>query len=111
MRKKNNPILTPFVLLICVLAIGVGGLIFAQNRRSAEIIDPQQYSNQDDIPRVSVQAAYQAMKNGEAVLVDTRSKTAFTSQHVSGAINLPVDQIESRLGKLDPDIWYLTYCT
>jgi len=111
MKNKNNSIMVPILVLLGLLALSIGGLILAQNLLKAESTDPQQYTNQDDIPRVSVQAAYQAMKNGEAVLVDTRSKTAFTSQHVSGAINLPVDQIESRLGKLDPDIWYLTYCT
>jgi len=103
--------MVPILVLLGLLALSIGGLILAQNLLKAENRDPQQYTNQDDIPRVSVQAAYQAMKNGEAVLVDTRSKTAFTSQHVSGAINLPVDQIKSRLGKLDPGIWYLTYCT
>jgi len=111
MKNKKNSIKLPLLLFLGVLALSIGGLILAQNLRKAEIRNPQQYTNQDDIPRVSIQEAYQAMKNGEAVLVDTRSETAFTSQHVSGAINLPVDQIESRLGELDPDIWYLTYCT
>ena len=111
MRKKKNSTLLPILLFIGVLALSVGGLILTQNLRKAEIRDPQQYTNQDDIPRVSIQEAYQAMLNGEAVLVDTRSGAEFFKQHTAGAINLPIDQIESRLAELDPGIWYLTYCT
>ena len=111
MKNKKNSIKLPLLLFLGVLALSIGGLILTQNLRKAEIRDPQQYTNQDDIPRVSIQEAYQAMLNGEAVLVDTRSEAAFAVQHTAGAINLPVDQLESLLGELDPDIWYLTYCT
>ena len=111
MINKKNSIMLPLLLFLGVIALSIGALIFAQNLRKAGIRDPQQYTNQDDIPRVSIQEAYQAMKNGEAVIVDTRSEASYISQHVSGAINLPVDQTKSRLGELDPDIWYLTYCT
>ena len=111
MRKKKNSTLLPIFLFIGILALSIGGLILAQNLRKAEISDPMQYTNQDDVPRVTIQEAYQAMINGEAVLVDNRSEAEFAKQHAAGAINLPVDQIESRLGELDPDIWYLTYCT
>ncbi|MEA3327501.1 MAG: hypothetical protein U9R53_09385 [Chloroflexota bacterium] len=111
MRKKKISTLLPIILFIGVLALSISGLILAQNLHKAEIKNQKQYSNQDDIPRVSIQEAYQAMINGEAVLVDTRSEAAFAEQHAAGAINLPIDQLESRLGELDPDIWYLTYCT
>lgn len=36
------------------------------------------------------------------VLVDVRSPEEYTSGHVPGAINLPIDQIEARLGELEP---------
>jgi rhodanese-related sulfurtransferase len=37
-----------------------------------------------------------------ALLVDVRSASEFASGHVPGAINIPMDQIESRLADLDP---------
>ena len=35
-----------------------------------------------------------------AVILDVRSKAEFSSGHLTGAINIPVDQLESNLGKL-----------
>ena len=111
MRRKKNPILIPAILFILVILISIGGLLLAQNLRKAEIAAPRDYTNQDDIPRVTAEEAYQAVQNGEAVLVDTRSEAQFQEQHAAGAINLPVDQVLDRIGELDPDTWYITYCT
>ena len=41
------------------------------------------------------------------VLVDTHS----AEQHAARAFNLPVYNLESLLAALDPDQWYITYCT
>lgn len=111
MKRKRNPALLPIILFVIVLALSVGGLILAQNLRRAEIAAPGEYANQDEIPRVTVEEAYLAVTNGEAVLVDTRSEAQFEAQHAVGAINVPVDQVEARLTELDPDTWYITYCT
>lgn len=111
MRKKKNPLVLPILLFVGVLVISIVGLLLAQNLRKAEIEKPKQYSNQDDIPRVTIQETYKAIQNGEAVIIDTRSAQEFSRQHIINSINLPADQIEARLGELDPEIWYLTYCT
>jgi hypothetical protein len=111
MKKKKSNTLLPILLFAGALILMVGGLILANNLRKAEISNPGQYTNQDDIPRVSIQEALEAYQNNEAVIIDSRSQGAYDIQHVSGAINLPVDQIENRLEELDPDVWYLTYCT
>jgi hypothetical protein len=111
MKRKNNKALLPIILFAGVLLLSIGGLILAQNLRRAEIENPGEYTTQDEIPRVTVDEAYQAYINGEAVLVDTRSEEQFQAQHASGAINVPVDQVETLLNGLDPDIWYITYCT
>lgn len=111
MRKKKNQALLPFVLLATVLLLSVGGLILANQNRKAQITDPGDYTSPDDIPRVTAEEAYQAVMNSEAVLIDTRSSTSYQAQHATGAINLLAEQVESRLGELDPDTWYLTYCT
>lgn len=111
MRKKKNQTLIPFILLGAVIILSIVGLILADNLRQARIENPGEITNQDDIPRVTVEEAYEAVINGEAVLVDTRTEGEFLSDHASGAISLPVTQVETRLGELDPDTWYITYCT
>ena len=111
MRKKKNRALLPFILFVLIIALSIGALIFADNLRKAQIANPGSYVNQDEIPRLTVEEAYRAVQAGDAVLVDTRSEAQYLAQHAAGAINLPVDQVQTRLGELDPDTWYITYCT
>jgi len=111
MYKKKNKALVPVLIFVAVIALSIGGLILAQNLRKAEIENPGDYATQDDIPRLTAEEAYQAVMDGEAVLVDTRSESQFEAQHAAGAINVPIDQIDSYLVELDKNTWYITYCT
>ena len=111
MRKRKNRLLLPILLFVAVLVLSIGGLILADNLRQARIADPGEITNQDDIPRVTAEEAYQAVTNGEAVLVDTRSASQFEVQRAVGAINIPVDQADSLVSGLDPTTSYITYCT
>lgn len=111
MRKKKNSLLIPVLLFTLVLALSIGGLIFADNLRKARVENPGEYENQDQIPRVTAEEAYQAVLNGEAILLDTRAASQYQTQHAAGAISFPVSEAQLRLGELDPDQWYITYCT
>jgi 3-mercaptopyruvate sulfurtransferase SseA len=109
-KSKNNATL-PIILFALVVVLSIGGLILAQNLREARIANPGNLRSQDDVPRVTTAEAYQAALSGEAVLLDTRSAAQFTAQHATGAINIPLTEISDRLDELDPDTWYITYCT
>jgi 3-mercaptopyruvate sulfurtransferase SseA len=105
-RSTQAPII--LILIIGLAAIGIGILIYdaIASKNAAPAI-----TSQDDVPRVAVEDAYQAVSRGEAVLVDTRSLEAYQQGHAAGAISLPVEEVEARLGELDPAQWYITYCT
>ena len=45
-----------------------------------------------------------------AQLVDVRSASEFASGHIPGAVNIPMDQIESRLDDLRPDTPLVLIC-
>jgi hypothetical protein len=111
MRKKKNSLLFPLILFVGVIAISIGAIVLADNLRKAEIDNPSEYASQDEIPRLTAEEAYQAVQNEGAVLLDTRSAASFQAQRATGAINIPVDELEGRLDELDPDTWYITYCT
>ncbi|MDY6867643.1 MAG: rhodanese-like domain-containing protein [Chloroflexota bacterium] len=111
MRRNKKSALLPIILFLIVLALSIGGLILAQNLRRARIADPSEVSNPDDVPRVTVSEAYQAVNNGEAVIVDTRSEIDYQNQHIAGAVNISLSEIEDRMSELDPDTWVITYCT
>ena len=66
-----------------------------------------------DVPRVSVEEAYTAVQNGEAVVVDVRNLQSYLTSHVAGALSIPLVQIETDLASvnLDKEQWIITYCT
>ena len=49
------------------------------------------------------------IRNG-AVIVDVRSKGEYSSGHVKGSINIPLDQLGSNLAKLKKDKKIITCC-
>ena len=54
-----------------------------------------------------------ASDRGAAVIVDVRSPASFEMSHISGAISMPLADIEANPGGLNlaKDQWIITYCT
>ena len=46
----------------------------------------------------------------QAFLLDVRTPQEFASGHIPGAVNIPVDDLRSRLGELPPDREIAAYC-
>lgn len=44
------------------------------------------------------------------LLLDVRSPREFAEGHLPGAVNIPHDQLASRLSEIDRDHWVLVYC-
>ncbi len=111
MRRKKSRIKLPILLLIAILVLSITGVILAQNWPKKDVTDTGEITHQDDVPRVTVDEAYLAFQDGKAVIVDTRSAAQFQTQHIPGAINIPLDLIDARKAELDPNAWIITYCT
>ncbi|NLB39610.1 MAG: peptide-methionine (S)-S-oxide reductase MsrA [Clostridiales bacterium] len=62
--------------------------------------------------RIDVATAKDMMDKGEVVIVDVRTPGEFDAGHVEGAINLPLDKIETDASKVlaDKDATILLYC-
>jgi hypothetical protein len=106
LNRKNSAL--PVVLFLFAALIGLGVLVY----RGARALGGNPIvKSQDDVPRLTVQEAYQAVRDGKAILVDTRSAEQYAAQHAAGAISLPVSNLEANLPALDPKQWYITYCT
>lgn len=60
----------------------------------------------------SIVTVSQLQNRGPApsLLVDVRSGSEFASGHIPGAVNIPMDQIESRLGDLDSHLPIVLIC-
>jgi rhodanese-related sulfurtransferase len=38
-----------------------------------------------------------------------RSAQEYEQRHIPGALSIPLLELESRIGELNPDTWYITY--
>ena len=68
-----------------------------------------------EAPRIEVQAAFDAVKAGRAILVDVRSESGYQLKHAAGAILLPLDEVErspaDAIRKLPAGKQPILYCT
>jgi rhodanese-related sulfurtransferase len=44
------------------------------------------------------------------VILDVRTDGEYHSEHIEGAINIPVDELEQRIGEMNPNTKLLVYC-
>ncbi len=63
-----------------------------------------------DHPQVDVEAVLAAPAGESPYLVDVRTTQEFTAGHIPGAINVPVDDLRTRLGELSRDRQIAVYC-
>lgn len=63
-----------------------------------------------DHPQIDVAAAVTASANGRQLLVDVRTPHEYAAGSIPGAINVPVDELRSRLGELPRDRELAVYC-
>lgn len=109
-KKKQFPIL---LLIGGGLALVLAAFIFASQNNNPTT--PAQPAGADlpypEIERVSLADAKAALDSGSAVILDVRSAEAFAGQRIAGSVNIPLAELETRLGELDPDQWIITYCT
>jgi hypothetical protein len=108
-KKRRRTFIGPVLLiaaglLLIILMIWQLSLIAAAKSASVPIAPAT-------IERVELDEARLAVQRGEAVFIDVRGAEFFDSEHVPGALNIPLEEIESQLAALDPDQWYIPYCT
>jgi NADPH-dependent 2,4-dienoyl-CoA reductase/sulfur reductase-like enzyme/rhodanese-related sulfurtransferase len=63
-----------------------------------------------DHPQVDMDAVLAAPTSERPFLVDVRTPQEFAGGHVPGAVNVPVDDLRSRLGELPRDRQIAAYC-
>ena len=76
----------------------------SQSQAPADIED-----NYPHIERVTAADAKRAFDQGTAIFVDVRDLEEFEQAHIPGATSIPVYELASRAGELDPEDWIITY--
>jgi len=112
-RKQTSKTLALFIIgtgfLLIVFTIVLSVSQGTQNRQTSPVLSEEE---QDAlVPRISLNKAKSALDSGSALFLDVRTAEAFQTEHITGAINIPLAELESRISELDPAQWIITYCT
>ena len=102
--KKQVPAILWMGIALVVLVAGVLG-VQAYNRSYGIVKSP------DDVERISAAATIKAVEIGKAILLDNRAETLYLAQHAKGALSFPLTDVATGITELDPEQYYITYCT
>jgi 3-mercaptopyruvate sulfurtransferase SseA len=119
-RQKQTNLLP--ILLIGLGAVLVFGVLVWQAIRAiptasapAAVPTTAAAANQNipapEIERVTLDDSRAALDEQTAVFLDVRDPASFSNGHIPGSVNIPLNELESRIGELDPNDWIITYCT
>ena len=60
--------------------------------------------------RVTRQELLALVAAGDVVVLDVRPSREYEAGHIPGAVSLPLEHLEARLGELDPGVEVVAYC-
>jgi len=119
-NKKIHILLAFAVLTLTALACNALLPLPNSDGKPTQILEPGITQSQggipqteDAVPRLTVEQAKAAVDAGAAVIVDVRSKEAYETSHIAGALFIPLEDFENNIASLDlgKEQWIITYCT
>jgi len=119
-RQQGSSLLIPIVVGLVVVAMVVGIVLSIEGRvpsvanslqeDTALPLDTGSAPN-PDVPRISLDETQTKLEQGQAILVDVRSRDSFEKSHAQGAISIPEEEMGARLDELPHDKEIILYCT
>ena len=111
-QKRKTQSSVPAYILVGAGVLLLGAVVFmALQGTGGAPANSEALVGADGITRVSLEQAKQAFDAGTALFLDVRGDEGYAMEHVTGAISIPLGEVESRLGELDPGQWIIPYCT
>ena len=68
------------------------------------------FHKRDDMEPVSHDELLERSRDGLVTVLDVRPKDEFAMEHLPGAKNIPLEELESRLSEIDPAQEVIAYC-
>jgi 3-mercaptopyruvate sulfurtransferase SseA len=106
-ENRKNPI--PWVLMgagVLLLLLGAGWLFVNKPAPPAATPLP---ASVEQVERVALEDAKAAFDSNSAIFLDVRSTEAYKASHIPGALSIPINELTSRMGELEPDSWIIPY--
>jgi hypothetical protein len=125
-QARSSPSLAiPIIVGVAVVVIIVGVIILRESQQPTAAALPGDASGaagtapplstntppNPEVPRASLDGTRDKMENGEAVLVDVRSKASYDKAHAAGSVSIPEAEVHARLSELPRDKEIVLYCT
>ena len=115
MSERSKRSFLPFLMMIVglVLILGAVATILVLRGGQTQTTAETQAGEEtlSDIPRVTLDEANTAFDSGEAVIVDVRGAEYYAMSHIPTARSIPLNELEFRMGELNPKDWIILYCT
>ena len=70
-----------------------------------------EHGHADDAPRIALADAKKDFDAGNVVFIDTRAESAYKSEHIKGAINVPMEAVEARYKDIPTGKKIIAYCS
>jgi DNA-binding transcriptional ArsR family regulator len=68
------------------------------------------FGDRTDPEPVAMTELLERLHSGKVTILDTRPASEYAAGHIAGAISVPVDELQARLGKLPKSKEYVAYC-
>jgi rhodanese-related sulfurtransferase/DNA-binding transcriptional ArsR family regulator len=87
-------------------------LRFVSERRHAELerLVREHFGDRSDPRPVDMQELLERSKRMDVVILDTRPAAEYAAGHITGAISVPIDEMQRRLRTLPKSKEYVAYC-
>jgi ArsR family transcriptional regulator len=84
--------------------------IAEQNLAEVERVVRSYFDQRDSLEPVSRAELVQRSRAGTVTILDVRPEDEFALGHLPGALNIPLRELEARLGEIDPKHEVVAYC-
>ena len=85
---------------------------FVNARPQAPAAATQEHADDGhDAPRISLADAKKDYDAGTAIIVDVRDAEAFKQEHVKGALNIPLAELDANINKIPKGKKIIAYCS
>jgi rhodanese-related sulfurtransferase/DNA-binding transcriptional ArsR family regulator len=84
--------------------------IAERNIAEVERVVRSYFDKRDDLEAVSRGELLQRSRAGAVTILDVRPEDEFALGHLPGALNIPLRELEARLGEIEPEQEVVAYC-
>jgi 3-mercaptopyruvate sulfurtransferase SseA len=108
-EKRKTPAL--WLVLGGGLLLLLAALTYAVLNKPATMVATPTPGSVEQVTRVTLEDAKAAYDDGKAVFVDVRDSSSYVAGHIPGAVLMPISEMPTRSGELNPKSWIIPYCT